>query len=200
MPNEVKNRAQRRREQREAKVHRPTFWDSKVNRIIVAAIALGFVTVIGFYAYDKMKPAQAASTPPMPAMPAQPVSQKPPTPPPAMPPAPPVDPNAKVETKDVKVGSGDACKLGDKITVHYTGTLTDGTKFDSSRDKNQPYTFTLGTGVIEGWNKGIAGMKVGGRRKLVIPPELGYGATGKGTIPPGATLDFDIELLKIEPK
>src|SRR4051812_8756445 len=100
---------------------------------------------------------------------------------------------------DVKAGTGPEAKAGDSVTVHYTGMLDDGTKFDSSRDRGQPFTFPLGKGrVIKGWDVGVAGMKVGGQRKLVIPAEEGYGARGSGgTIPPNATLHFDVELLKI---
>jgi peptidylprolyl isomerase len=100
---------------------------------------------------------------------------------------------------DLVVGNGPSPRRGQMAVVHYTGTLTDGTKFDSSHDKGQPYSFALGTGsVIKGWDEGIATMKVGGRRKLVVPPALGYGARGNGTIPPNATLDFDVELLDVK--
>ena len=100
---------------------------------------------------------------------------------------------------DEVAGTGESPKPGQMVTVHYTGTLEDGTKFDSSRDRNEPYTFRIGSGtVIRGWDEGIMTMKVGGRRKLIIPPELGYGARGRGTIPPNATLYFDIELLGVK--
>lgn len=101
---------------------------------------------------------------------------------------------------DEVVGSGASAQLGQSVTVHYTGTLTDGTKFDSSLDHNQPLTFTLGAkNIISGWNEGIAGMKVGGKRKLIIPPNLGYGTAGRPPlIPPNATLFFDIELLDVK--
>jgi FKBP-type peptidyl-prolyl cis-trans isomerase len=100
---------------------------------------------------------------------------------------------------DEAVGRGQQAKAGDHVVVHYTGTLTDGRKFDSSRDRNKPFEFPLGAGtVIRGWDEGVAGMKVGGRRRLVIPADLGYGARGAGSvIPPNATLVFDVELIGI---
>jgi FKBP-type peptidyl-prolyl cis-trans isomerase len=100
---------------------------------------------------------------------------------------------------DQKEGSGDMAKAGDTVVVHYTGWLKNGKKFDSSVDRGEPFTFPLGAGrVIKGWDEGVAGMKVGGKRKLIIPPELGYGKRGAGgVIPPDAELTFEVELLRI---
>lgn len=102
---------------------------------------------------------------------------------------------------DIKVGTGEEAKSGDKVKVHYTGWFTSGKKFDSSVDAHQPYSFTLGQGnVIKGWDEGVAGMKVGGKRQLRIPPELAYGEQGyKNIVPPNATLIFDVQLLSVTP-
>jgi FKBP-type peptidyl-prolyl cis-trans isomerase len=102
--------------------------------------------------------------------------------------------------EDIQVGTGAEAVAGKKVTVHYTGTLTDGTKFDSSVDRDDPFEFKLGAGqVIQGWDEGFAGMKVGGKRKLTIPSHMGYGARGAGgVIPPNATLIFDVELLGVK--
>ena len=102
---------------------------------------------------------------------------------------------------DIKVGTGAVANDGDHVKVHYTGWFTDGKKFDSSVDANQPYSFTLGKGeVIKGWDEGIAGMKVGGKRQLLIPAELAYGEGGyKKIVPPNATLIFDVQLLAVTP-
>jgi len=103
--------------------------------------------------------------------------------------------------EDIKVGTGPEAKPGNKVSVHYTGTLTDGKKFDSSHDRNQPFTFELGAGqVIKGWDQGVEGMKVGGKRRLKIPSDLAYGDRGvSNVIPPGATLHFEVELLDVKP-
>jgi FKBP-type peptidyl-prolyl cis-trans isomerase FkpA len=101
---------------------------------------------------------------------------------------------------DQKEGTGAEAKKDKTVTVHYTGWLKSGKKFDSSKDRDEPFKFKLGAGqVIKGWDEGVAGMKVGGKRKLIIPPELGYGKRGAGrVIPPNAELTFEVELLKVE--
>jgi len=105
----------------------------------------------------------------------------------------------KLQIEDMVVGTGAEAIKGKLVSVHYTGWLTDGKKFDSSKDRGQPFQFPLGRGhVIQGWDQGVEGMKVGGKRKLTIPPELGYGAQGAGgAIPANATLVFEVELLGV---
>jgi FKBP-type peptidyl-prolyl cis-trans isomerase len=129
-----------------------------------------------------------------------PVSSSPAQTPPTTTPTRPVVNVTDLKIEDTRVGTGAVAEAGKNVTVHYTGWLTNGTKFDSSKDSGQPFTFQLGTGqVIKGWDQGVAGMKVGGMRKLTIPPSLGYGASGAGgAIPPNATLIFEVELLKVE--
>src|SRR6476469_4171525 len=106
---------------------------------------------------------------------------------------------ASVQIDEMTVGTGAVATAGQRVSVHYTGWLTNGTKFDSSKDRCKPFQFKLGAGeVIQGWDQGVAGMKIGGKRKLTIPPELGYGARGfPGAIPPNSTLVVDVELLKV---
>jgi FKBP-type peptidyl-prolyl cis-trans isomerase len=105
-----------------------------------------------------------------------------------------------LKIEEMKAGTGAEATPGKMVSVHYTGWLTDGKKFDSSLDRGQPFKFHLGAGqVIQGWDKGVAGMKVGGKRKLTIPPQLGYGERGAGNvIPPNSTLVFEVELLGVE--
>lgn len=106
-----------------------------------------------------------------------------------------------LKIEDVKVGTGAEAKPGSLISVHYVGTFADGKKFDSSRDRGEPFTFPLGQGmVIQGWEQGFNGMKVGGVRKLTVPPELGYGPNDYGPIPGGSTLYFEVELLNVREK
>ena len=104
-----------------------------------------------------------------------------------------------LQIEEIKLGDGDSAATGQFVSVHYTGWLTDGSKFDSSKDRNEPFDFPLGQrNVIAGWDEGVQGMRVGGVRKLTIPPQLGYGARGAGgVIPPNATLVFEVELLDI---
>jgi FKBP-type peptidyl-prolyl cis-trans isomerase len=110
--------------------------------------------------------------------------------------------NEKLEVKDLVVGKGTEAKTGDSVKVHYVGTLPDGKEFDSSKKQNRPFDFELGAGrVIKGWDQGVAGMKVGGKRKLTVPPSLGYGARGfPPVIPPNSTLIFEVELLEVKKK
>jgi hypothetical protein len=111
-------------------------------------------------------------------------------------------PDERLGTVTMTEGKGPVAKAGDHVSVHYVGTLTDGTKFDSSRDRNKPFDFTLGQGqVIKGWDEGVAGMKVGEKRKLTIPPAMAYGAMGRPpVIPPNSTLVFEVELMAINGK
>lgn len=108
-------------------------------------------------------------------------------------------PETGVQVQDEVIGEGAAAKAGDTVTVHYIGKLTDGKVFDSSVDRGEPFSFTLGAGqVIKGWDEGLVGMKEGGKRILMIAPDYGYGSQGVGPIPPNSTLIFQVELIKTE--
>ncbi|MBI4746877.1 MAG: FKBP-type peptidyl-prolyl cis-trans isomerase [Acidobacteria bacterium] len=173
--------------------------------MILGVVGLIVVVLVGLYLTSGTKPAPAPASTASTTQPAQPA-----TPPkneivslPATKEPEPSTPTPTVKElkiEDVAVGKGAVAKLGQEVSVHYTGTLLNGTKFDSSRDGGKPLTFTLGTsGIIEGWNKGIAGMKVGGKRKLTIPADLAYGATGRPpVIPPDSPLLFDVELVSVK--
>ncbi len=138
---------------------------------------------------------QAPPSPPASAAPPPAASAAP------APSAAPAAPEAPLSVTTTAPGKGPGAANGDKVRVHYTGTLTNGTKFDSSRDRDKPFDFVLGKGmVIKGWDQGILGMKVGEKRKLVIPPGMAYGPSGRPGIPPNSTLNFDVELLAINPK
>ncbi len=115
--------------------------------------------------------------------------------------APKMEKQPELKIEDLTVGTGEEVQKGDYLLVNYVGTLDDGAKFDSSDDHGQPLLFQFGMGqVIQGWELGFAGMKVGGKRRLTVPPELGYGAVGNGPIPPNSTLHFDVELVSIQRK
>ena len=167
----------------------------KSSKMLYVAAVVAIVVLAGFTYFFKSSGQKTAGTPENPpdlAALAVPIG------------APKGDPKSgtlSVATMQVlKEGTGAVAEKGNTVSVHYTGWLTDGTKFDSSVDRGQPFTFTLGAGqVIEGWDTGVAGMKVGEKRKLTIPPEFGYGPDGSPpVIPPNATLIFEVELLDVK--
>ena len=171
-------------------------------RGIIGAIIVGLVIIIAFFVYrDYQAKTQAAATPTSTSLTggSYPIGTLDTTPP---------SPSANAVTtasgliyEDLQVGDGATAKAGDTVSVNYTGWLEDGTQFDSSVDRGEPFTFPIGQGsVIPGWDEGVATMKVGGKRQLVIPAALAYGEAGSGSvIPPNATLIFEVELLEIQP-
>jgi FKBP-type peptidyl-prolyl cis-trans isomerase len=151
-------------------------------RILVGVIIVILLSVIGYFAYGALTGGGSQTTPTSSASESGMITMP-----------------SGLQYQDLVVGDGAQAAAGDQVSVHYTGWLEDGTKFDSSVDRNQPFDFTLGQGmVIAGWDEGVAGMREGGKRKLIIPPDLAYGAAGyPPTIPPSATLVFEVELLKV---
>jgi peptidylprolyl isomerase len=162
---------------RPGKVHFHTAEHNRFMKMLLAAVTLALVIGTG---------AAFAATPAPAAQPGK-VGQK-------------MEMPSGLEYVDEVIGKGAEPTTGQHVTVHYVGTLTNGTKFDSSRDRNEPFTFVIGEGeVIKGWDEGVATMQVGGKRKLIVPPQLGYGSQGAGgVIPPNATLIFEVELLGIK--
>jgi len=170
------------------------------NKALIGLIAIAVVAAAAWFSMNSSKKAQekaeesaqtqpaAQATPAASATPAQATA---------------IAPVTELKIEDQVVGTGAAAGPGKMVTVHYTGTLTDGSKFDSSLDRNQPFSFRMskdgvGRQVIEGWEKGLTGMKVGGKRRLIIPPQMAYGPEGRPpVIPPSATLVFDIQLLSV---
>jgi FKBP-type peptidyl-prolyl cis-trans isomerase FkpA len=152
----------------------------------VAILLIGFLAFQAFYNRDEQPPAGQTPSPEASA--------------PLTPSAAAITTDSGLVYEDLVVGTGAEAQTGQTVNVHYTGWLTDGKKFDSSLDRGRPFTFTLGEGrVIRGWDEGVAGMNVGGKRMLYIPSDLGYGVTGSaGVIPPNADLVFEVELLEVE--
>jgi FKBP-type peptidyl-prolyl cis-trans isomerase len=161
------------------------------NKIIIGSIILLWIIGIGVVIIvksqeKKAEPVKVAVMPTLTPMPTQALGVK-------------EEKVTDLKIEDIKIGTGAEAVSGKAVTVNYRGTLTDGTQFDSSYDRSTPFTFNLGAGeVIKGWDLGVQGMKIGGKRKLTIPANLGYGARVIGTIPANSTLIFEVELLKVE--
>jgi FKBP-type peptidyl-prolyl cis-trans isomerase len=155
-----------------------------VKKLLIAGLVLNGLLANGCKCNREEKPAETAATEQTPSTANQPAAAA----------------VTELKTEDITPGNGDVAEVGKTVTVHYTGTLTDGTKFDSSLDRKMPLSFKLGAGeVIKGWDEGVKGMKVGGKRKLTIPPSMAYGETGAGNVvPPNATLIFEVELLEVK--
>jgi peptidylprolyl isomerase len=167
---------------------------------VFVALAVAAVAPAGCTAFTEPSPPEPVTTSAPVATTTAPHASAAPTPTPPASTAPGA-PEAPLGITTTAQGKGAGAQNGDKVRVHYTGTLQDGTKFDSSRDRDKPFDFTLGQGqVIKGWDQGLLGMKVGEKRKLVIPPGMAYGPRGRPGIPPNSTLNFDIEMLAINPK
>ncbi len=153
----------------------------------IVAIVLGSVVIAAAIIYFTTPKNSNVPVPTLPPL-ATPAANQPET-----------SPATELISEDLTVGTGPAVVAGDTVSVHYTGTLTNGQKFDSSLDRGQPFEFSVGAGeVIKGWDQGLVGMQVGGKRKLTIPASLGYGSRSVGTIPANSTLIFEIELLAIK--
>lgn len=165
-----------------------------------AIFSIGIILIIVAILAVALKSVKVASVPEVTATPVATVTETPESQMNNQTPAGTITTPSGLKIEDEKVGTGDVAVAGKKVTVNYVGTLTDGTKFDSSYDRNQPFSFDLGAGeVIKGWDEGVAGMKVGGKRKLTIPSNLGYGPAGAPpAIPGNAILVFEVELLKVE--
>jgi len=174
----------------------------KPTSVLFIAIGLGLVLNGCAHKPQQTSAVQVESPSDRPAPPPKPPALQPPPSAPIPKPLPGtgrlVSTKSGLKYRDIKIGRGAEAKPGKIVTVHYRGWLDNGTEFDSSRKRNQPFTFTLGRGeVIRGWDEGVAGMRVGGVRELTIPPNLAYGHEGKGSIPPDSTLHFEVELLGV---
>jgi FKBP-type peptidyl-prolyl cis-trans isomerase len=182
---------------------RMRFYHARSSAALFAATVLFVFVDVACSSLTEPPPLEPVSTEdasaPSASVAAAPAQSAPPTKP-APPPSAAPQPDEKITMTTLRAGKGAVAKVGDRVSVHYVGTFADGKKFDSSRDRNKPFDFALGQGqVIRGWDQGVAGMKVGEKRKLVIPPSLAYGPQGRPGIPPNSTLIFEVELLAVNP-